>query len=612
MKNPCRRAGRIRCWRVIRNFICFSLVLALNLDRLQAGESAKPPFQISPAQATRLRQALKAKDAQFDPQADMLAVPFSSPGYHTTLTNGTVHRTRESLEYAVALLDTGDESLRPRAERILRRVISLQDQDPASKTYGIWPWFLEEPLAQMSPPDWNWADFCGVQLLQVALDHRDRLSPDVRALVDRAIQHAARSIQRRNVGPGYTNIAIMGAYVTLVAAELYQLDDLRAYALARWRNFFEFTQRNGGFSEYNSPTYTVVALKELGRLRQHARDPKARRLTEEIYQRAWAEIAQHFHPPTRQWAGPHSRCYRTLLGGSTLALIERATEGRVKLGRSDPELDECRLALPCPPNLEARFTTLAAPREWQQNFIPGEFPVIGTTRLEPAFALGSVNRGDFWNQRRALVAYWGTAAAPSYLHLRFLHDGYDFTAAQFFSAQRGGQVLAAINFATDGGDRHPSLDKIKQGKIRAKDLRLRFEFGGAAGKVKPVAPATLAEPAQLQFGELRVKLAVPFAAFDGLPVHWEAGKDATTAWLDAVIYQGESRAFDLAGMKQAALGVAVSLSTGEGPKVQPAATANGTVLQLDWDGLALAIPIQPSPSATLRKQAKLGELPVQQ
>ena len=66
-----------------------------------------------------------------------------------------------------------------RAEKILRTVISLQDRNPDSRTYGIWSWFAEEPLDKMSPPDWNWADFCGTQLLQVAIDHKDRLPADL-------------------------------------------------------------------------------------------------------------------------------------------------------------------------------------------------------------------------------------------------------------------------------------------------------------------------------------------------------------------------------------------------------------------------------------------------
>ena len=413
---------------------------------LSAGHGAEDPsppnrrpadFALSEHQLSRLHQALAELHAHYDPVEKMIRRPFSSPGYHTTLQGGEVHPTRDSLAYAVALLDTGDPALLKRAEAILGRVIALQDQNPASKTYGIWSWFLEEPLDKMSPPDWNWADFCGVQLLQVALDHRHRLSPDLAAKVDTAIQHAARSIQRRNVGPGYTNIAIMGTYVTLVAAELYHLDDLHQYALNRLRAFHAYTMQTRAFTEYNSPTYTVVALKELARLRQHAQDAEARRLVEEIYRLAWEEIAQHFHPPTRQWAGPHSRCYRTLLSADTLALIQRSTEGRARFGAGEPPpaLDEHRLPTPCPRDLETFFTALDHPRELAKTFVKADPPVIGTTWLDLQFALGSVNRGDLWNQRRALLAYWGTAERPSYLHVRCLHDGYDFAAAQFFSLQ---------------------------------------------------------------------------------------------------------------------------------------------------------------------------------
>ena len=416
----------------------------------------------------RLRQALEPLHAKYDPAERMLKDRFSSPGYHTTLTGGDVHSTRAALNYAVALLDTYDEDLKQRAEDILVRVIALQDQDPASKTYGIWSWFLEEPLDKMSPPDWNWADFCGTALLQVAVNHRERISPEVMEKVDAAIKCAARSIQRRNVGPGYTNIAIMGTYVTMLAAELYDLADLKDYAMARWRKFREYTLENGSFTEYNSPTYTIVALKELGRMVAHFKDPEALAIAREMYDLAWKEIAMHFHPPTRQWAGPHSRCYQTLLGPDALALIQRGTGGRVDFGVDKPSIDEFRLALPCPPDYEPLFTKLDQPRMVSQVFVKGANPVVGTTYFHPEFALGSINRGDLWNQRRPLLAYWGSAPSPSYLRLRFLHDNYDFTAAQFFSAQSAGKVLAGINFATDGGDRHPSLDRIKNAKIRAK------------------------------------------------------------------------------------------------------------------------------------------------
>ena len=537
----------------------------------------------------------------------MIRRPFSSPGYHTTLKGGDVHPTRDSLSYAVALLDTGDPELLARAEVILRRVIALQDQNPESKTYGIWSWFLEEPLEKMSPPDWNWADFCGVQLLQVARDHRPRLAPDLAAQVDDAIEHAARSIRRRNVGPGYTNIAIMGAYVTLVAAELSQLDDLREYALKRWRAFHAFAKQSGAFSEYNSPTYTIVALKELGRMRQHVQDPEARRLVEDIYRLAWEEIAHHFHPPTRQWAGPHSRAYRTLLSSDALGLIQRSTEGRVPFFASEPApaLDEHRVLTPCPVDLEMYFTKLERPREVVKTFVPGDAPVVGTTLLDPKFALGSVNRGDLWNQRRALLAYWGTSEKPSYLQLRFLHDGYDFAAAQFFSAQRGGDVLAGVNFATDGGDTHPSLDRIKNATIRGKDLRLRFEFGGEAGRSAFIAPARLNAPADLRFGDLRLRLAVPYARLDQTQGRWEFGRDEAkqTAWCDVVLYAGPEKGIHFDQLEQAVVGMLVSFLTDarQAPLVQ-AETNNGRLeLATDKPGLRLGLPVRPAKAGFLQK-----------
>ncbi len=561
----------------------------------------KLALTLTPGQKAQLAKAIEPLHAQYDPAERMLRKPFSSPGYHTTLKGGTVHPTRPALDYAIALLDTGEERWLGRACDILTRVISLQDQNPASKTYGIWSWFLEEPLEKMSPPDWNWADFCGTALLQAALYHRDRLPEKLRADLDAAIQHAARSVQRRNVGPDYTNIAIMGTYVTLVTAELYAIEDLRQYALARWRRFHAQTMQTRAFSEYNSPTYTIVALKEIGRIRLHARDAEALRLTEDVYRVAWQEIADHFHPPTRQWAGPHSRAYRTLLGNEPLAIIQRGTAGRVNFGVDNASLDEHRLPLPCPAELEPFFTSLKEPRTLVKTFSRGTPPVVGTTYLHPAFALGSVNRGDLWNQRRSLLAYWGTPQKPSYLHLRFLHDGYDFSAAQFFSVQDQGAVLAGINFAVNGGDTHVSLDRLKNGTFKARDLRLRFEFGGAAAETQFKAPRSLPEPARLRFGDVRIDLAVPVASFDQAIGQWEAGTGKGTSHLDVVLYSGPERQFNLNDIAAVVLGLAVRFADNDQPAPIVAANVADGRLTLGWDRLGLSLAVRPAQTSQLQK-----------
>lgn len=562
----------------------------------------------APAERAQLREAVRKWGEQYDAAEQLIRKPFSSPGYHTTLKGGFVHPTRDSLEYAVALLDTEEPELVKRAEDILRKVISLQDQDPASKTYGIWSWFLEEPLDKMSPPDWNWADFCGVQLLQVALHHRSRLPVELAEKVDAAIRHAARSIQRRNVGPGYTNIAIMGTYVTLVAAELYGLEDLREYALQRLKRFHAYTMEQGGFTEYNSPTYTVVALQEIGRLRSQVKNPEARNVANDIYRLAWEEIATHFHPPTRQWAGPHSRCYSTLLPSKTLALIQHATQGRVRFFAEEPPLtpSEYGLPLPCPPELVHFFLELEQPREMVKTFVATGSPVRGTTYLAPDFTLGSVNRGDLWNQRRALVAYWGSYGDPAYLQLRFLHDDYDFADAQFFSAQNQGAVLGGVVLATDGGDTHVSLDRIQNATMNARDLRLRFEFGGAAGHQKPSVPEKLGIPMHMDFGKLRLDLQVPFATFENQPCSIQSGSshDKEIAWIDVVFYSGERREFHLNQLAQAAAGFWLRLTTHESPvpTVHSDRYRGKLKLKVTKPGLEIEFPTKPARVSELQQR----------
>ena len=66
---------------------------------------------------------------------------------------------------------------------------------------------------------------------------------------------------------------------------------------------------------------------------------------------------------------------------------------------------------------------------------------------------------------------------------------YDFSSACFYSEQQI-TMLAAINFITNGGDKHINIDIIKDGKITAEDLRLGFEFGNCSLPENFKLPAT--------------------------------------------------------------------------------------------------------------------------
>ncbi len=534
---------------------------------------AQPRTKLSEAQRRSLMAALEKADRDYDAAFKMIRSRVSSVGYHTTLKDRIVHPTRSSLQYAAALLASDDPNRLDRAKAILATVIALQDQNPESKTYGVWSWYLEEPLEKMSPPDWNWADFCGVQLLSVWIDHRRHIGETLAEKVKESIVHAARSIQRRNVGPGYTNIAVMGTYVTLAAADQFDLPDLREYAKARLRRLHEHIIGQGSFTEYNSPTYSIVAIAELSRMVLHIHDEEDLVLIRAITDLAWKHVATHFHPPTRQWAGPHSRCYSTDLRErkDTLAFLEAATQGKAGLSSEEPlplSMDDCRLPLRCPENYIHYFQTLDQPREVVETFIQGQKPIVGATWLHPRFALGSVNQGDFWRQKRSLLAYWGTPEQPTYLHARFLHDDYDFCSALIYTIQTKGCALSTVVFATDYGDTHPSLDKVINATIRAKDLRLRFEFGAEiqALKIEKSAKNNSLSTFIIQDRDIQVSICLAESIFGNHPVVCEIGRNNRYAWIDVICHSGNEQNIILSELAAAFIPFCVMIRTdGEPP-----------------------------------------------
>ncbi|MFD2882118.1 hypothetical protein ACFTAO_49900 [Paenibacillus rhizoplanae] len=200
-------------------------------------------------QRQRLIHKMAGLESRYDSAICMLRSPFSSPGYHTTLKQAEfIHSTRDSLSYALGLLDTELARYEERAFDIIRQVISLQDTDPAHDTFGIWSWFYEEPLDQMAPPDWNWADFCGSRLVQALSRHGHRFQDDLREAAVLSIECACEAIIRRNVGPDYTNIAIIGAFVTRIAGEKLGRKDYADYGLERLRKLHAHTLKHGAFS----------------------------------------------------------------------------------------------------------------------------------------------------------------------------------------------------------------------------------------------------------------------------------------------------------------------------------------------------------------------------
>ena len=525
--------------------------------------------------------------------------------YHTNLACQEVHSTRAAFSYAAALLATGEEKDLKRAEEVLWHVAALQDKDPSNATYGIWSWYMEEPLDKMSPPDWNWADFCGKEILQVLSFHADRISHSLYVYLEETLRHACLSIYRRNMHSGYTNISIMGSYVTLHAGQLLNWPWLFDYAKRRFTKFVEYTRRNNNtFAEYNSATYTTVAIEDLTRIQDNITDPDVKGMASEMLDVAWRTVSEHFHAPTRQWCGPNARSYTWLTKPATLSFIEQSLQHKVRLTEW-PALQESAdknalvgqsprgsfagipfvydtawvyINLNCPEKYRAAFTE-CTPHDVNLGFTTGSsirspFDTIAICHMENDYALGSWATVSTWNQRRNLLGFWG-GDKPRFINATILHNLYDFSSGMFTTAQQSGHALVMASLLNDGGDTHCNLDMIKNETITAYDLRVRIEIGGALesqwtvnGDMAEVTDGGLTIRARLIGGEMDgqpVKLSVSSPAEDDIAMnarpdmHRRFVGEEKRSYLDIVFYSGPEKQIQLSALKSAFCALYLSL-----------------------------------------------------
>ncbi len=409
----------------------------------------------------------------------------------------------------------------------------------------------------------------------------------------------------------------MGLYVCYMTADMYTDGSLMDYARKRLKAFYDCTVLNKGFIEYNSPAYFRLSLDEVLRLKKHIVNTEDLVLLEFIYHAGWNVIARHFHHPTAQWAGLYGRAYSVLLSPSTYTWLYTSSGGMVNPNTStefskdqDPILKH-----QIPADLIPYFTQPKLPRMEIDTFIRGgqkielnplvsyqesdrgvwieTKEVIGKSYFTNDFVLSSANQSCLWNQRRPLIAYWGTTQKPVSMQIRFLHDGYDYAAANIFCAQDSTNVLGAINFTTNGGDRHVTIDVIENATINATDLRLRFEFGGDISSVSFNSPEVGKNLVIGKSGKLNFRIELPYRKFGDYQGNWSTGGDEKNKWIDFVIYSGSEKEFNFGEIQEAVLGFLFSLKVGSISEVPVEVSKSGEFLNLKWNDLSVNVLTKP-------------------
>ena len=438
-----------------------------------------------------LQQIRIEKDyTYFDPKTGLLTreVDNRVNGYHSKA-YGYYSNVIDNFCFAGAVLITGYEKYYDVAKGIIDKLCDVQDKNPDSETYGLWSYYYEEPLDKMIAPDWNWADFCGKWLVALLKKCPEILGKDLVEKVTDTVKHSSYCSMKRNVDPGYTNIAIMSSMHIICASEILKDDVLFNHGKKKLSTLLAYTDYNTSFSEYNSSTYTIVAIEEIAKMLCLIEDKECLDMAKKLNRYAWMPICDHFNMNIMQLSAPQLRAYTDIETGNISAVLYLGTDG--KYGKIPEDyfigMDLMSFPISCPDELlgtfefgDERFISHHyAKKDVADHFDcwPNLFDCHAYTYMTKDYSIGCFNCQDLWVQRRPLMAIWGKDK-PAFMRLHAIHNDYDFCSGLVYAKQNKNKILAGIGLCTDHGSFHFVLDKSKDGIYDFERLYFSLEFGG--------------------------------------------------------------------------------------------------------------------------------------
>lgn len=454
--------------------------------------------------------------------------PEKGGGYHTRL-GGRVHSLFDTAKFINLVYFLGRKDCMEKAENAIWALLDTQDMDPSSRTYGLWAYYYEEDLSHMINPDFNWACFISNQLMYVLKRCPSLIDSATKEKMLKSLKAAAECVIKRNVSPDYTNISMMSAVTLVVSGEILEDNEIFAEGKRRFKKAYEYNSFCGSFSEYNSPTYTFLAIEELARMLLLADDEECIKWAEKLSEIGWKTLIEHYDEKREQLCPPHSRAYFDFMSDSRFPrLLYVASEG--KFGYTG-ENKSCFDGLPArlSENMENLLSNLKTPRFVKDTFYKenslraeDEETVIvrdldcpdlkANSYIDDKFSIGSFEKTDLWAQRRTNMVYWGEKDNVRSLRLRCLYDDTDFCSGMSFSAQHKNCILSACGFATDHGAFHYILDKEKNGILKTDKLFFCFEV---AGNTESVHIERNGNSFVVSDGDIKVCIDILAALFDG-------------------------------------------------------------------------------------------------
>ena len=241
----------------------------------------------------------------FSPATDMIGREVEGNQFHAPI---------PALVFAYNLVENGAPQDLEQAEKTIRAVLACQETRKTDPHCGNFLWEREDSVVE----DLNAVQFILFNLIPIAIQWSDRLSPDLIALINEAVRRGLEEIERIDVHPNYTNIVLKDITNSCLGGELLGIDRFanRGYdKLVRW---MRHTDRSGIPAEFNSPGYARVAVKVLKRLTDLVEHEPTRYQARTYASRLGLSIALHISTSTGRWAGPYSRAYLGQVFGDTI------------------------------------------------------------------------------------------------------------------------------------------------------------------------------------------------------------------------------------------------------------------------------------------------------
>lgn len=251
---------------------------------------------------------LAQNEREWDPAAALLGAPAKDgkPGRHGI---------RQSSLYVPALLFRDAPGDRARAAAVIDAILAQQINEPGAPYHGTFYRRAQDPRLQPGAKMWrdydpNWRQFIGAVWAHTLLQDADKITPATREKLLRSLVLALEGeLGERRLWPGYTNIALMHAFVAQVAGRLAERPDLLAEGQRYVREIEADFARLGTFDEYNSPTYYGVDLHALALWRALGPDPDMRRVGAALEAALWRDTAAFYHADMLNLCGPYDRAY---------------------------------------------------------------------------------------------------------------------------------------------------------------------------------------------------------------------------------------------------------------------------------------------------------------